>query len=620
MLYKKVEKFNYIETAGKITIAAAVSGVLIFAFVFLFNAGKTELLKVEAQTATTTLTVLNTPPIWIEFAREEFESSTTTPTNSGRQVSFVARADNSGNAPYFLLICSTSATPTPNAAPDLGSLGTRPPACVGGVQWGVSTATAALAPARVATTTTEISPFGETNNWFGWVCDDDPVNPRCNDVSYQGTNATNSSPFHVNFRPTFTSFTNNSPQNPGAVVTFFSTSTDPDLVGGEDLLRLFVCNANDFNATTTSCGVGGTIATTTIPVTANASSSFTLPSVIRDDIYNAFGFIVDNHGHAAVGGSQGTNSGFTVRNVAPTVAGGSISLNGGANISLSVPSGQTLNFPLTFETSDANSCRNAASSSEMVGYVATVYRSSIGTTTCSGLAGSYNPNNCYPSGAPSSVWNLTCTASTTSCTGPTDPTQLWSCTFPLWFIAEPTDVVSPFAADTWLASVAGIDDNNATGTRTVGSSPVELLSFPAINLITGQIPYGSLEPGFNTTTLRATTTIQSVGNTGLNQELAGESMCPGFTTLADCPNSASSTIPENRQQFGTSSIAYGSGLPLSSSTPQLLQLRVPKTTSTSTPNTGITYWGIGVPIQITTAGAYTGLNTFYGVTSSSTHW
>ena len=620
MLYNKVEKFNYLETAGKITIAAAVSGVLIFAFVFLFNAGKTELLKVEAQTATTTLTVLNTPPIWIEFAREEFESSTGTPTNSGRQISWVARADNSGNAPYFLIVCSGSATPTPNAAASMLVLGSAPPTCVGGIQWGVSTATAALAQARVATTTTESAPFSETNNWYGWVCDDDPVNPRCNDISSQGTNATNSSPFYVNYRPSFTSFYNNSPANPGAVVTFFSTSTDPDTAGGEDVLTLHVCNANDFNATTSSCGIGGTLATTTVPVTANATAAFTLPAVIQDDTYDAFGFIVDNHGHAAVGGAQGDNDGFVVSNVAPTVAAGSISINGGLDIALTVEAGETLNFPLAFETSDANSCENAGGGDEMIGYVVSLYRSSIGTSTCSGLAGSYNPNNCYPSGSPSSVWNLSCTASTTSCGGPSDPTQLWTCSFPLWFVAEPTDVISPFAADDWVAAIAGIDDNNATGTRTVGSSPVTLLSFPAIDLITGEIPYGSLEPGDNTGTLDATTTILSVGNTGLNQELEGEAMCPGFAVGSPCANSASSTIPDFQQEFGTSSVSYGSGYNLSSSTQQLLELRVPKTTSTSTPEEGVTYWGIEVPIAITVAGAYTGLNTFYAVTSSSTHW
>lgn len=623
MLYNLENKSNYIQTAGKVTIAAAVSGLLIFAFAFLFNVGKTELLKVEAQTASTTLTVLNTPPVWINLAIEQYESSTSTPTNSGSNISWVAQADNSGNAPYFLIVCSTVATPTPNAAVDLSSLGTAPPNCNGGVQWGVSASTSALAQAVVATTTTENfggSGFNELNDWFAWVCDDDPVNPRCNNTYSQGINATNSSPFHVNRRPVFTTFYNDSPKDPGTTLNFLSTSTDPDVVGGEDALKLYVCNLNDFILGSLTCGAGGEIASTTGTVTANATAVFTLPVVIQDDTYDAWAYLVDQHGHAASGGAYATNQGFIVSNVAPTVAAGNISINGGVDLTLSVPASQTTGFTLAFETSDANSCVNAASGNEITGYSASLFRSSIGTTTCNGTAGSYNPNNCYPSGVATSTWNLSCTASSTSCTGATDPTITWACTFPLWFVADPTDSSSPYVADDWMAAISGVDDNNATGTLATSTNVVTLFSFPAIDLLTSEIPYGALEPGTNTGTLNATTTVLSIGNTGLNQNLEGEAMCPGYSFGNDCATSATSTVPDFKQEFATSSIAYGSGIDLSSTTPQLLALKVQKTTSTTTPNNGITYWGIEVPGTITLSGAYTGLNTFYAVTSSSTDW
>jgi hypothetical protein len=618
MLYNFVENSKYIQNAGKFTILAALSGVLVFAFVFLFNVGKTELLKVEAQTATTTITVLNTPPIWIDFAVEEFESSTNTPTNSGNTVSWVALADNSGNAPYFLIVCSGSATPTPNAAIDLLSLGTAPPTCVSGVQWGVSTATAALSQARVSTTTTETGAFaGEILDWYAWVCDDDPVNPRCNNTFSQGTNATNSSPFHVNFRPVFSAIGSDSPANPGELITFFSTSTDGNVVRGPDDIFLYVCNGNDFVPATRSC-LSGVLASTSGSVNADASASFLLPSVIQDAAYDAYVFLIDQYNHPAVAGQQAFNQGFTVSNVAPTVSPGSISINGGIDMSITVPAGETTGFTLQFETSDANSCENISAGPEMTGYVASLFRSSF--VGCDGTAGSYNPNSCYPSGVSSAVWNLSCTASSTTCGGPTDPTQLWECSFPLWFVAEPTDGGSPFAADNWIALIAGVDDNNATGTATTSTSGVELISFPAIDLVTAEIPYGALEPGDNTGNLNATTSILAVGNTGLNQEVEGEAMCPGFAVGSPCANSASSTIPDFKQEFATSSVSYNSGFDLSSSTPQLLELRVPKTTSTSTPNSGVTYWGIEVPIDITVAGAYTGLNTFYAVTSGAAFW
>jgi len=621
MLYNFVDKSHYIQTAGKITVAAAVSGVLAFAFVFLFNAGKTEILRVEAQgSATTTITVLNTPPIWVEFAREEFESSTSSPTNSGTAISWVALADNSGDAPYFLIVCSGSATPTPNAAINLSSLGTAPPVCTSGVQWGVSTATAASTQARVSTTTTEVAPFsGEVLDWYGWVCDDDPTNPRCNNVSSQGINATNSSPFHVNFRPTFTAVDSNSPANPGGVITFFSTSTDGNIVRGPDNIFLYVCNANDFNPTTLDCP-SGVLASTSGSVTADASASFTLPSVIQDDSYDAYVFIVDQYRHQAIGGVHASNEGFTVNNVAPTLDISSVSINGGLDITLTEGVEQT-GYTLTFTTVDANSCVNYNNEPEMVGYQVSLLRTGVGTSTCNGTAGAYNPNNCYPSGVATTTWNLSCTASSTSCGGDnTNPYQPWSCTFPLWFLTDPTDEDSPFNGQFWAASIAGVDDNNATGSTLIGTNVVRVMSLPALDLLTAQIPYGALEPGDDSGTLNATTTVVSVGNTGINQNLEGESMCPGFAVGSPCGSNASSTIPENRQEFATSSLSYGSGIDLSSTTPQLLESRIRKSTTTSALSSGITYWGIAVPAEITVSGAYTGLNTFYAVLSATSTW
>ncbi len=619
MLYNLLVKNNQLQTAGKITIVTALSGMLIFAFIFLFNAGKTELMKVEAQSATTTLTVLNTPPQWTTMAYEQTESSTSTPTNSSSNVTWAAVGEDSSNAPYFLLVCSTSATPTANAAPSLLLLGTAPPECDGGIQWGVSASTTSNTLATVSTTTQEA--FAESNDWFAWICDDDPVNPRCNNTYSQGLSATNSSPFYVNHRPVFTSFYNDSTKYPGEVLTFFSTSSDTDTVVVSDPIKLIVCNENDFNTTTLVCGPGGEISSTTITVQENATTSYTLPSVIQDDVYDAWGYIVDGHGHTASGGAHGTNVGFTVGNVSPTISSGDINLNGGTNLTLSVDGAETTGFTLDFELSDANSCVNAASNPEITDYVISLHRSGVGTTTCTGLSGSYNPNNCYPSsGLATTTWNLNCTASSTSCSGATDPTKTFSCTFPLWYVADPTDASAFYSGENWVAAIAGIDDNSATGSLTIGSSPVELISFPAIDLVTGEIPYGALEPGDNSGTLTATTTIRSVGNTGLNQNVEGESMCTDFSVGSPCVNSASSTIPDFKQEFATSSVSYGSGFDLSSSTPQLLALKVQKTIATTTPNTGVTYWGIEVPSSITLAGAYTGLNTFYAVASNPADW
>jgi len=439
--------------------------------------------------------------------------------------------------------------------------------------------------------------------------------------------STNSSPFNVNRRPVFTAFGNNGPSDPGTVLTFRSTSTDPDITGGEDNIFLIVCNSNtDYNTTTNTCAADF-IASTTVGVFSDPGAIYTLPSIIRDDTYPAYGYIVDQHGHEAA--ANPINVDFDVNNVAPTVLGGDIEIYGqggvGTDLTLTIPGGQTPSSTLNFTIRDANSCQNASAGAEITGYTIAIYRSSYGTTTCNGLAGSYNPNNCYPSGIPQATWNLTCNA-TSTCAGPLQDSMEYSCKFPLWFVADPTDAgpntPASFAADTWLAAVSGIDDNAAAGPLVSTDTPVELYSFSSLDLLTAEIAYGGIEPGTDTGTLSASSTIINVGNTGLDQESRGESMCGTFTLSSLCPVSASSTIPEFRQKFASTSLSYASGLALalSSSTNQEVELNVLKTTSTSTPAQGTTYWGIAVPIAITLAGSYQGLNTFTAKVAEAIDW
>jgi hypothetical protein len=158
-----------------------------------------------------------------------------------------------------------------------------------------------------------------------------------------------------------------------------------------------------------------------------------------------------------------------------------------------------------------------------------------------------------------------------------------------------------------------------------GATPVGLISAPYFSLVTAEIPYGGLAPGDGFTNLggptgSASTTIENIGNTGLDQELDGSAMCPPFvSTSSDCSLAGTSTVFAESQQFGTStSITYGGvgafTLPTTTiASPELLDLNVVETVATSTYAQGLTYWGIAVPGTVTVAGTYTGLNTFYQV-------
>lgn len=622
MSYNMKELPKYINTAGKITVITALLGVMVFAVVFLLNLGAQEFRHVEAQgLATTTVTVLNTPPQWTIDAQESTPSSTTTPTNSGSAVTWRATATDSNAESYYLLICNNGNVPTANAA--------AVPTCgAGAVRWAVSSFTASAAQATAATTTTEL--FAESNVWFAWVCDAVAVNPRCNATVKQGTGST-SSPFNVNHRPTFTAFWDNSnavTSVPGATVTFTATSSDADVVSAADTVRLIVCSTAVFDTTTDTC-TGTTIASSTLSA-SNPTASYVIPIPTQDNDYGAFGYIIDNHGHESAGVSQGTNSTLTVANAIPTVGAATITLNGGLDMTLAVEAGQTTGFGLQYVVTDNNSCQNASAGQEITDYVVSVYRSGVGSSTCNGTAGSYNANNCYPSGIATSTWNLSCSATTTpgDCGGSSDTTRTWSCSFPLWYIADPTDggaTNTIFFAQDWRAAVSAVDDDNATSSHTQSSTAdIDVMSFMMLSLDTLSIPYGSLEPGQRTDPLAATTTIRATGNVGLDELLTGESMCPTYTNAITCANSSTSTIAEYNQVFATSSVTYGfatsTGKTLSSTTQKELEINIRKSTSTVTAASGRTYWGINVPVTLTLAGAYTGENTFYGKVSEPADW
>ncbi|MEM9336465.1 MAG: hypothetical protein AAGA35_01245 [Patescibacteria group bacterium] len=635
MLYNDKSVPEYMDTAGKITVVTVFFGFAIFALVFLFNVGKTEIERVIAQTATTTLTVLNTPPDWVNaqsVARELVESSTSSPTNSGDVVSWTGTADDSNNAPYFLIVCDTDVAPVPTAN-TLG-VGTAPPTCGSGARtWAISASTTSGATAVAATTTTEsFPPFAERNEWYAWVCDDDAINPRCNTATSTGFSATNTAPFHVNRRPVFTDFNNDGPVDPGAILTFLSTSSDPDVIGdtngGEDAIFLVVCNGDTYSTTTNDCTSGFLASTSVNNLLSDATSTYTIGAIFQDQNYDAFGYIVDEHGHEAQGGFQGTNVQFTVSNVAPTIDSSSISIESGGPIVLDTIQGETTGLTLEFTAVDANSCDavGGGAADEVTGFVASIFRSGIGSTTCDGSAGAYNANNCYSSGY--TPWNLVCTASSTTCTGASDDTIEFDCTFPLWYIADPTDAGSFYGGvagdeEYWAAAVSGVDDDAATGTFATSTTEFTLNSFPAIALDTQSdfIAYPALEAGQNSGTTNATSGILAVGNTGLDQDLIGEDMCTTFSPSAECNPSASSTIPADQQKYGSTTFTYlTGGINLSSSTANELELNLNKTISTSSPALGLTYWGIAVPGTITLAGSYLGLNTFSAIRAESADW
>lgn len=600
---------------GKISIFATVIGVAILVVGVLGELphGPVAL----ANVATTSVVVLNTPPQWDVnvYTQESPASASSTPTNAGSNVTWIASSTDSSGDNYYLLICTNFASPTPNngAAPTCNG--------GGGNQIAVSASTLSGTQSTASRTTTPAD--AEINYWFSYICDGNATGAACNPLAWNGfgngSTTPNGSPYLVNHRPTFTTYTNNAPQNPGANIIWNTTAADTDTYGGtnSDTVRLFVCKLADF--TGTACGVGGTWASSTYAA-SNPTVTYTLPNPSPKGTSTAYGYVIDSHGlfGALVGGpgsQQASNTPVVVSNVAPTISAASISFT--TPLTLTTLAGQTNGFQVQYTVTDQNSCQTLTATPEIVGGRIDVHRSGVASTSCA-VNADYNANSCYPGSEPTTVWNYSCTASTTSCLGTADSDVIWTCSFPMWYVSDATDVGSFFAAQNWIVTSQAAD-SVASSSRTDASSGTDLTQFLGYDTSTTTIAYGGLQPG-NSADLTAGTAVglRAVGNVGLDETLYGTDMCPTYPACSGLPTN---TIFVNNQKYASSTMAYAAApLTLALNPGALFALHVPKSISTSTPQSLDTYWGILVPASITFSGNYLGTNTIIGATSPSSAW
>lgn len=598
--------------SGKVTLASifGAGAVLILSLGFFFQVN---VHQVSADDVSTSVTVLNTPPQWDTNAAESPASSTSTPTNTGSSVTWTAQATDSNTENYYLLICKTGGAPTANSS--------AVPSCNGGLanRWAVSASTASGAVATAATTTTEA--MVESNDWYAWVCDANASLPQCNAVATQGNgDFDSSSPFYVNHPPVFNAISNNGPVIPGGTLTWTTTAVDTDTVTAADTIQLIVCRTASFSNGTCT---GGAWATSTL-VASNAATTTPIGIPYQDATYNAYVYVIDNHGHAATSSRQGFNSSFAVSNVAPTISAATVALldtDNTGNLTLLTPAGTSGPYKVTFDVSDDNSCQNASSGNEIQFALANTYRSGVTSASCD-TEGEFNSNNCYSYGG---YTNYSCTQNIATCSGASDTSVTWTCTFSMWFNADPTVASTQFPLENWLASARVNDDNAASSTLTEAVSGNELETFLAFNITDTSIPYGGLQPS-QQGAVGTTTDLLAQGNVGLNETLYGDTMCTTWTAADSCDTngiSPTNDIIVSNQKFATSSVAYSSPFAsalTSSSSPSSVAIKVQKTIATTSIQSKFTYWGIAIPGTITVSGNYFGQNTITAVTSSASDW
>ncbi len=563
-------------------------------------------LKVQADTADTTVVVGNAVPSFTVDPVEDPASHSGTgtgdtannPTNVGSNVTFKATATDTNGDNYYLAICKSAAV-TPGT-------GGGAPTCDGG-EWCISSSTSSGSEASC--TYTALAGDNESNAWHAYACDAASSSQECSSVS-QGT-GNSGSPFYVNHLPTFTAYQDDSGKDPGETVTWTTTSEDPDSDAADDTVTLYVCTTSNFTSGGSPACDDGEWCHDASPGTSDSSCTYDIPSVYPDQNLSAYGFIVDNHGLAASGGSQGTDSTLTVDNVAPSITDTTIALkdtDGTGNLELTTEEGETEGFYVEFVVADNNSCQTSASGNEIASAVVHIRMSEIAQASCDDDAEDNN-NNCYANAHTGINGSCSQDESVDACSGTSDSTVGWKCVFPLQYHADPT-VAGDYlkAAYIWLAAVKATDDDGFDTGLVDDSDGTELDTLVMYDVDNGSasINYGSLSP--EDTSADQTNTIEATGNVGLDTTLYGTDMTSGGNTIA-----------VGQQKYDTAANPYGSMTALLVDPGAELELNVGKTITTGSPAYANIHWKIQIPTA-QEAGTYTGTNTIVGKVSESAGW
>ncbi len=168
----------------------------------------------------------------------------------------------------------------------------------------------------------------------------------------------------------------------------------------------------------------------------------------------------------------------------------------------------------------------------------------------------------------------------------------FTCTFSVYFYAEPTDTGSIYEAENWVCRAVPSDGQ---GAGTADTDTIEMGILQALN-VSSPIDYGSLIPNSNSTGTQAVT-ITNTGNTAIDFSVSGGAL--------SCDIRGS--IPNGNQEYSLSSFNYGEGIDLSGSAVNV-NADLPKPDSDNSTITDLLYWQVGVPGAI--EGSCTGTNTF----------
>ncbi|MCK5211523.1 hypothetical protein KAJ89_02365, partial [Candidatus Parcubacteria bacterium] len=497
-------------------------------------------------------------------------SASTTPTDYGTNVNFSATANDGDGNNYYLAFCQTNSIAPGNDAP---------PTCNGG-DWCVSSSTASGVGASCAYMTATST---EVLDWYAFACDKVPGFgiAKCSGFSQGTGNILNDSPFVINYPPDFTSATTtDNNKDPGETYTITASVIDNDTAGGADTMDLFVCTQNSAVAGAGCAGVGNVeLCFESATTSPNASCTFSTSTPAIAGIYTYYAFIFDSHNLAATPASRSGT--YTVNDVAPVLGG--LLLNNGSAITLNIRgAGDTSVSTVNLSVLDANGCY------DLVSAVGRIYMSNA----ANGFNCTADDNDCYHADVGSCV--------ITDCASSTDQTASITCTAGLEYFAIPTDddsASNPWKNYNWLSYIQVYDGTNYSATTSPG---VELDTTLALSVEEAVIDFGGgMDPGDNTGTDNATSTVVNSGNCPIDANVSG----------TDMNGDPFGSIPVGNIKWDLDNFNYPvSGTSLSTGDDKA-EIIAPKATSTVIIVNDDIYWGLSIPSNASSS-VYTGQNSF----------
>ncbi len=518
-------------------------------------------------------------------------SSTATPTNVGANVTFTTTATDPNSDGYWLAICKTGGTITPDGAGGA-------PTCTAG-DWCISSSAAASGMPNTCDYTA-LQGDSMSNNWEAYTCDDAGAGSSCS------ASDTGDSPFNVNhppvigtvaIGPSYGSTASVDPDNGSTGEVYFRVGvTDPDSEAPQDTIDMYACSSDttSFDPATGTC-TGGTLycSVTSVTTSTNADCTDTdlAPVPTSHGTKNIKIYLRDSSSTKLQDAGTDNDQTYDVTDTDPTAAGYNIGTN-----PLIPIAGSSVVQSYTATLSDDNGYADIESATGAI-YVSPATLTGAGVCTTDSEINCYDTAVCDLSGGSGTNVTVTCGGSGNALT--------------TWFNILPSAE--------WKAHV------NAVGASTYsleaeGTFTVNALN--AVGIVEGSIPYNTLALG--ATSAAQSATIQNAGNittdaliNGTDMEVAGYSgsSCASDT---DCIAAAQQHWATSAGfTWGTADFALLTTASVGSAVNGCSDSTIAVTTDHTTYNTSQIFWKLKIP-DTQASGNYSGINTFSGTPNDCT--